>query len=111
MTSLDGLDRYTENDNRQYPHKDEFLEYYQKHRPPGSVPAGYNFRPFCKMDEATSSLPGSLYGEVGDNSQFSEYRHSNQAPNDTTLSPSNSIIEDDDYEIDKPGKISILRSD
>ena len=103
MTSLDGLHRHKESDNRQNSYTDEFLEYYQKHRPAGSMPAGYNFKPFCKMEHGTASLPGSLYGEVGDNRQFSEYRHTSPAPHDSTLSPTNSITEDDDYEIDKPG--------
>ena len=47
MTSLDGLHRHKESDNRQNSYTDEFLEYYHKHRPAGSVPAGYNFKPFC----------------------------------------------------------------
>ena len=107
MTSVDGLDRVTASKNRQFFCKDEFLEYYQKHRPPGSVPAGYNFKPFNKMERGTLSLPGSVYGEVGETSQFSDYRQPNQSAHDSTLSPSNSIIEDDHYESDKPGNCNI----
>ena len=102
MTSIDGLNFYSENDDKHH-FKDEFLEYYQKHRPPGSVPAGYNFRHWHKMNQGTASLPGSLYGEVGENSPFSEYRQKNELTHDSTLSPSNSITEDDDYETNKPG--------
>lgn len=108
MTSVDGLHRHAENDNRQNSYKDEFLEYYQKHRPPGAAPAGYNFKRFCKMDHGTSSLPGSLYGEVGEHPQFSEYRHTSPAAHNSTLSPSNSITEDDDYEVDKPGNTATI---
>ena len=105
MTSVDGLNINAENVNNHY-HKDEFLEYYQKHRPPGSVPSGYSF---SKMNHGTASLPGSLYGEVRDNSLFSEYRQNNEVTHDSTLSPSNSINEDDDYETDKPGNFIILQ--
>merc|ERR1719328_791545 len=105
MTSIDGLNFYSENDDKHH-FKDEFLEYYQKHRPPGSVPAGYNFRHWHKMNQGTASLPGSLYGEVGENSPFSEYRHNNELTHDSTLSPSNSITEDDDYETNKPGNFA-----
>ena len=105
MTSVDGLTIYAENHNKHYL-KDEFLEYYQKHRPPGSIPAGYNFR---KMHHGTASLPGSLYGEVGENSPFSEYRQNNEVTQDSTLSPSNSITEDDDYDTDKPGDCPVLQ--
>ena len=103
MTSIESLDRCKENKTRYYPFKDEFLEYYQKHRPPGSVPKGYNFKRFCKMDPGTASLPGSLYGEIGGSRQFSQYRQSDQEAHNSTISPSNSITEDDDCEIDKPG--------
>ena len=102
MTSTDCLNIYSENDN--YLNiKDEFLEYYQKHRPPGSFPEGYNFCNYRKMHQGTASLPGSIYGEVNESSPFSKYRQSNEATHDSTLSPSNSINEDDDYETTKPG--------
>lgn len=100
MTSVDGLDNFEDN-ARPHLFKDEFLEYYQKHRPPGSVPSGYDFKPFRKMEHGTLSLPGSLYGEIGDN-QFLKYRQSEPAAHNSTLSPSNSIAEDEDCEEDKP---------
>ena len=101
MTSIDGLNVYS-NDNKFY-QKDEFLEYYQKHRPPGSIPEGYRFCNHSRMYQGTASLPGSLYGEVNDGSPFSKYRQNNEATHDSTLSPSNSITEDDDYETTKSG--------
>ena len=101
MTSIDGLNIYS-NDNKFY-QKDEFLEYYQKHRPPGSIPEGYSFCNYSKMYQGTASLPGSLYGEVSEGSPFSKYRQNNEATHDSTLSPSNSITEDDDYETTKSG--------
>ena len=105
MTSVDALDNFEDN-ARQNLFKDEFLEYYQKHRPPGSVPSGYDFKPFRKMEHGTLSLLGSLYGEIGDN-QFLEYRQSKTATHNSTLSPSNSIAEDEDYEEDKPGNSNL----
>ena len=55
------------------------------------------------MDPGTASLSGSLYGEVGGNTPFSQYRQSDEAAHNSTISPCNSITEDDDHDIDKPG--------
>ena len=103
MSSLDNSRNTLKNNNA---YKDEFLEYYQKHRPPGAVPNGYNFKPFCKMEVTTGSLSGSLYGEIGpgEGSQFSHYRQSDSQKHNLTLSPPTSTIEDDDSEHDKTGK-------
>ena len=104
MSSADSLDGDIRNTNRSYPYQDEFLQYYQKHRPPGAVPRGYNFERFCNMDTGgTASLSASPNGEGAERSQFSQYRQSDPQALNLTLSPSSSNAEEDDYEQDKTG--------
>ena len=113
MTSVDNLGRRKQNEES-YPYKDDFLDYYQKHRPPGSIPQGYNFQQFVKMGPGARSIPDYIYGEVEKN-KFSQYRQSQDEAHDTTLSPANSITEDDNCETElqhanvsqKPGKMKI----
>ena len=109
MSSADSLDGDIKNTHRSYPYQDEFLQYYQKHRPPGAVPKGYNFERFYKMDPSgTASRTDSPCGEGAEGIQFSQYRQSDPQAHNLTISPSNSIAEDDDYEQDKTGILLLL---